>query len=261
MHAQKHSYLLYISYLGYRYHGWQKQQKVKTVQYMLDRTLITVLEHDNFRTMAAGRTDAMVSALNQVVLLTSRMPIDTHYLFNNLKKNLPSDIDIHKVEIASANFDIINHTKKKEYHYNFSYGDKAHPFCAPTLVHFKNALDINAMQEAASLFEGIHNFKLYCYRAKDKTTFEREIFKSELVKSQHSNSLYFPKNCFTYKVVGEGFLHHQVRLMMGTLVKVGLGELSSQDIEESFKGNGDYPIGFIAPASGLVLYKTEFTKL
>ena len=62
MFTKKFYYLIDIQYLGYRFHGWQKQPKVKTLQFMVDRTLKFILEKQSFKTLAAGRTDAMVSA-------------------------------------------------------------------------------------------------------------------------------------------------------------------------------------------------------
>jgi tRNA pseudouridine38-40 synthase len=257
MLRERFYYLIHLEFLGFRYHGWQKQTDVKTVQYMLDRTLTFILEHDNFKTLGSSRTDAMVSAQHHMAELYIYEEQDIDKLKLDLNKNLPADIRVKSVEQVDKSFQIIGSEKKKEYHYYFSFGEKAHPYSSPFLANFQDVLDINLMKECAKMFEGTHNFKLYCYRAQGKKEFEREVLTSEIIPNTYLQANFFPKISFVYRIEGTGFLHHQVRLMMGTLIKVGLGELSLTDIRESLNGEGDYPIGFIAPSSGLHLYKNE----
>jgi tRNA pseudouridine38-40 synthase len=257
MKQAKHFFLIHVEYLGFRYHGWQKQKDVKTVQHMIDRTFYFILGHENYKTLAASRTDAMVSATHQLFELFIFQDLDTIEIKKDLNLNLPADIRIKHVEKVDEKFKIINDPKIKEYHYYFSYGEKYHPYCSPFLINFFEELNIEKMQKAAALFEGQHNFKEYCYRPNDGKVFEREIIKSEIVENTFLTANFFPKNSFAYIVKGTGFLHHQIRLMMGTLIKVGRGELELQDITSSLHGKGSQPIGFIAPSSGLHLYKNE----
>jgi tRNA pseudouridine38-40 synthase len=257
MLKKKYYYLIHIQFLGFRYHGWQKQPDVKTVQHMLDRTLCFILEHDNFKTLGASRTDAMVSANHHFCELFINEALDSNLLLENLNKNLPADIRALKVEQTDQKFNIIQSEKKKEYHYYFSFGEKAHPYSSPFLVNFQDNLDINLMKECAKLFEGEHNFKLYCFRPNEKKTFIRTIETCEVQENNILTASFFPKNSFFLKVIGNGFLHHQVRLMMGTLIKIGVGEITKDEIIESFKGEGNYPIGFIAPSSGLHLINNK----
>jgi tRNA pseudouridine38-40 synthase len=257
MLRERFYYLIHLEFLGFRYHGWQKQTDVKTVQYMLDRTLKFVLDHDEFKTLGSSRTDAMVSAQNHLAELYIYEELDFHQLKKDLNKNLPADIRVKSIEQVDKTFQIIGSEKRKEYHYYFSFGEKAHPYSAPFLANFQDKLDLNLMKECAKLLEGTHNFKLYCYRPNEKKAFEREVLTSEILPNTFLTANFFPETSFVYKVIGTGFLHHQVRLMMGAIIKVGLGELTLDDITESLNGEGDYPIGFIAPSSGLHLYKNE----
>ena len=251
-------YLIEIQYLGFRYHGWQKQTDVKTVQGMVERTLNFILDHDNFKTLAAGRTDAMVSVNQSAFELFLRKPIDKDKLLEDLNFNFPADIRALSIEEKDQQFNIIQNAKQKEYLYIFSFGRKNHPFCAPFISYVNRELDIERMKIGAGLFVGNHNFRQYAYKPGEATKFDREILTSEIVTNDIYTASFFPKDSYIFRVQGTGFLRHQVRLMMGTLFRLGEGEISLEDISESLKGISDETIGYIAPSSGLMLNKVEF---
>ncbi len=253
--SNNYYYLLRLEYLGFRYHGWQKQPDVKTVQYMVDRTLNFIFENEKFKTLAASRTDAMVSATDQLIQLTLSLHVETDFLIQQLNLNLPNDLRIKAIEEIDKKFNIINRPKIKEYHYYFSFGEKPHPYCAPFMINYKDDLDIEKMKKCASFFEGTHNFREYCYRPKEGKDFFKEILHCKIEENHYLTANFFPKNSYVLIVKGRGFLHHQIRLMMGTLIKVGTGQLDESHILGSLNGKGEYPAGFIAPASGLHLYK------
>ena len=124
MFTKKFYYLIDIQYLGYRFHGWQKQPKVKTLQFMVDRTLKFILEKQSFKTLAAGRTDAMVSANETAIeLFLDYKPLDNLDDFLELfNTNLPQDIKALSIKEVSEDFNIINSSKTKEYLYLFTEG-------------------------------------------------------------------------------------------------------------------------------------------
>lgn len=223
---------------------------------MLDRTLNHILEGEEaFKTLGASRTDAMVSAHHHLSQLFFKEEKCKDTLLKKLNENLPFDIRALKLEDSPEKFNIINSSKEKEYHYYFCYGDKPHPFSAAFMTHFKDQLNIEKMKNAAKIFQGTHNFQQYCYRPDQKTDFIRTIKHCSLERNDQLTGSFIPKNSYYMKVIGEGFLHHQVRIMMGALVSVGADELSIEMIQESFSHTADYPISFIAPASGLHLIK------
>ena len=115
------------------------------------------------------------------------------------------------------------------------------------------------MKEAAALFQGTHNFKNYCVRVSEKSTFDREMIKSELIENTEYTANFFPERSFIFHIHAAGFLRHQVRLMMGTLVLVGRGELSLDQVVESLQPDTPHlQMDYIAPASGLILKKISF---
>ena len=260
MFNKKYYYLFKIQYLGYRFHGWQKQPKIKTVQLMIERTLKFILEDQKFRILAAGRTDAMVSANEAAFeLFLNDHPIENFTEFLRLfNHNLPQDIRALSMHEVDDKFNIIQSSKTKEYLYLFTEGRKNHPFCAPMITTILDSLNIEIMQQGAALFQGEHNFKTYCYKPSENGVFNREIELCELVENTLFTANFFPKKSYILRVKGKGFGRNQIRLMMGALINLGRGEITLDYIKQSLTLESTAVIEYIAPASGLILNSIEF---
>jgi tRNA pseudouridine38-40 synthase len=260
MFDKRFYYLIKIQYLGYRFHGWQKQPDVKTVHLMIDRTLKFILKEVRFKTLGAGRTDAMVSANEAALeLFIYNAPITDFNAFLDLfNHNLPQDIRALSIVEVDKAFNVIQDSKLKEYHYVFSEGRKNHPFCAPLLTTILEPLNVSLMKEGATLFEGAHNFKTYCYRATDKGEYFRSIITSEIIDNDLYTANFFPDQSYVFKVIGKGFMRNQIRLMFGVLIKLGRGEVSLDYIENTLKQESTEVMDYIAPASGLILHAVNF---
>ena len=259
MFQKRFYYLIKIQYLGYRFHGWQKQPDVKTIHLMIDRTLKYILGDQRFKTLGAGRTDAMVSANEAALeLFLYDTPIEDFNSFLNVFNfNLPQDIRAISITEADKDFNIIQDSKLKEYHYVFSQGQKNHPFCAPILTTILEPLNIELMKFGATLFQGTHDFKPYCYKASKSGQFVRTINSCEIVDNTIYTANFFPKNSYVLKIVGKGFMRNQIRLMMGVLIKLGKGEIDTEFIKKTLSGD-DIHLDYIAPASGLILHSLSF---
>jgi len=256
---KKYFYVIDIQYLGYRFHGWQKQPDVKTLHLMVDRTLNFILEGNYFKSLISGRTDAMVSAEHAAFELFLRSPIEDQTAFLELfNYNLPQDIRALSIREVDKDFNIINHSKVKEYLYLFTYGEKCHPFCAPIMTTILDELDIALMKQGAKLFEGENYLWSYCYKPTDNGIYTREILQCELVENTIYTANYFPKKSYILRVKGKGFMRNQIRLMMGTLIDLGKGKLTLNDIENSLVPHSKVKMNYIAPASGLILNAVEF---
>jgi tRNA pseudouridine38-40 synthase len=251
-------YLIEIQFLGYRFHGWQKQPQLKTVHLMIDRTINYVLENNKFKTLGAGRTDAMVSANQTAFELFTEIPIlNLEEFLKLVNTNLPQDIRALDIKTVTKEFNVINHSKLKEYKYLFSEGTKNHPYCAPFITTFLENLNIDLMKEGAELFEGQHNFKSYCYKPNENGIFDREIIYCKISINNTLKANFFPKKSYELTVRAKGFMRNQIRLMMGVLVELGRGEVSLDYIKESLNTYNS-KINYIAPASGLMLNKVDF---
>jgi len=253
-----HFYLIRIQFLGFRYHGWQKQPKYRSIQGMIDKTFEFIFQHENFKTHGSGRTDAKVSADDFAFELFVSEELDPQNLLIELNKNLPSDIRAKSVDIVDPEFNIIQNSKEKEYHYYFSSGTKSHPFNAPLIRDFGSQLDMEKMQEAAKIFEGEHNFKRYASKPNENAVFERKIIKSEIVPNDNITANFTPESSYIFKVRSKGFLRYQVRLMVGALVNVGRGEWTIEEFKETLDNPNGIQVRHIAPSSGLVLHEVCF---
>ena len=260
MFQKRFYYLVKFQFLGYRFHGWQKQPNTKTLHLMIDKTLRYILGDQSFKTLAASRTDAKVSAQEAAFELFLRNePLEDLSLFlEDFNANLPQDIRALSIEKVNSEFNVIQDSKFKEYHYIFAQGEKCHPFCAPIMTTILDPLDVELMKKGAQLFQGMHHFKSYCYKATDNGLYDRELKRCELMENDIYTANFFPEKSYILRVIGKGFGRHQIRLMMGALIKLGRGEVDLDFIVESLKPSSSISIDYIAPASGLILHKIEF---
>lgn len=253
-------YLIKIQYLGFRYHGWQKQPNFKTVHLMIDKTLNYVFEGtEKFKTLAVGRTDAMVSANETAFELFLENPIsDFNVFLGKFNYYLPQDIRALSMAKVDKDFNIIQNAKLKEYLYLFAHGQKSHPFCASIMTTFRDELDIELMARGAKLFEGTHNFRAYCSKVSENGLYARTVLSCDLIKNDMITASFFPRQSYLLKVRGEGFGYNQIRKMMGVLVELGKNKITLDSISESLQPESTEVMDYIAPASGLILNKVEF---
>ncbi len=251
----KYFYLIQFQYLGFRYHGWQKQSIMITVQSTIESNIEKVLKHKKFQTLGASRTDSMVSAETSVFELIVEEELNENFL-NLMNLKLPQDIRLLSCKSVDKSFRIIGAFAKKEYHYYFSFGQKPHPFSAPFIAHFNENLDIAKMQKAASFFIGKNFFHNYCH--KDRIdNFNKEIFICEIIPNEILVANFFPKESYVLRIHGTSFMRHQIRLMMGALLRVGLNQLQLKDLEKSLLREINQKEVFLAPSAGLCLYRLE----
>lgn len=253
------SYLVRFQYLGFRLHGWQKQPNVKTVHFVVDKTLKFVLPSIRFKSVGVGRTDAKVSSTDYIFQLFADEKLNEVDFIESFNRNSPSDVRVLAIEqLHDEGFNIIQHSKIKEYRYYFSCGEKNHPYCSPFLVGFLDNLDIELMQQGAKLFEGYHNFILYCTKPSANTKVERTIDFCEIIENTELTASFFPEKSYVLIIKGKGFLRNQIRLIMGALLELGRGSIDLDFIEQSLTGISTIEfIKTIAPASGLHLHKVE----
>lgn len=257
---QNYFYLIKIQYLGFRYHGWQKQPKLKTVHLAIDKTLNFVFDgNKKFKTLAVGRTDAMVSANETAFELFMEESISDFDVFlEQFNYYLPQDVRALSMTEVDKSFNVIQNAKLKEYVYLFAHGQKSHPFCASILTTFRDVLDIELMTLGAKLFEGTHNFKPFCSKVSENGLYTRTVVSCNLIENTSISASFFPKESYMLQVRGEGFGYNQIRTMMGALVKLGKHEINLDYISKSLQPESKEVIDYIAPASGLILNKVEF---
>lgn len=253
-------YLIEIQYLGFRYHGWQFQHDVKTLQGMVERTVNFIFEDKKFKVLGSGRTDAMVSAQSSFFELFTNHEVDTNDLCNDLNVNLPPDIKVISCRVVDNQFNIIRDVERKTYHYYFASVEEKYPFAAPFMNCIPYPLDIVKMKEAARLFEGKHEFKYFMSGDAENKNTIREIQESRIDVNEELTANFFPAESFVYRISGKGFMRYQIRMMMGALIRIGRNEISLEDIKNTLQGNPPPFEKSSAAASGLMVKNVKFKQ-
>lgn len=258
MQPKRFYYLISLQYLGFRFHGWQVQPEVPTIELMIKKTLRFLLPDTKTKVMASGRTDAKVSVEQTFVELFSDRELPNLDVFlGTFNYNLPADIRALSIKPVDKSFNIIQHPKLKEYHYYFAFGQKFHPFSAALMCNIQEELDITFMQKAAKEFKGIKDFYSYTFRPKPKTNTLGEIVDCKIEINTDLIANFFPKTSYVLKVKGGGFKRNQIRLMMGMLFDIGKRKVDFQYFLKTLDGKNRIKLEYIAPASGLVLHSVE----
>jgi len=251
-------YLIEVQYLGFRYHGWQFQPGLKTLQGTLERTFTFLFEDRKFKILGAGRTDAMVSAQSAFFELFTNHELNTDQLQRDLDYNLPPDIKVLDIKATDNQFNIIQDVSLKTYHYYFAPVTQKFPFASPFMNCIHSQLNVSKMQEAAQLFEGEHDFKYFMTGDAENKNTVRTIEKSTIVENKELTASFFPQESYVFIVKGKGFMRYQVRLMMGALIRIGRNEITLQDIENTLQGSSPNFEKLNAAASGLTVKGVEF---
>lgn len=258
MNSKPYHYVFRIQYLGIRYHGWQVQKGVKTIQGTLEKHFRYVLQHKDFNILGSSRTDTGVSALNGAFELFLTHSIAVDYFILEANKYLPSDIRILSGCRSPEKFNIIQDVRNKNYGYYFAVGEKPHPLFAGSVAFAGQELDLSLMKEGARLFEGKHDFRRFCSHGKNTADFMRNIHYSRIEKPPEEYSFLPKNNVWVYRVKGEGFLMHQVRRMAAALFLLGNGAMVMDDLKSALNSDLKKPLGGKAPANGLILENVLF---
>ncbi len=257
MKSRPFSYLFSISYFGARYKGWTIQPGQATVQGKLEKVLKFVFGHDDFTVLGGSRTDAGVSCQGGYVQIFLREKRDMQSLLPAINQYLPQDIRLNSVQSVASNFNLIQSINQKTYRYYFSNSDNFHPFASAFLVNIPGELDWEKMKESTQFFIGSHDFQAFCTLSPNKTDYVREIIFAGIYPSNEFLGQYFPQEIFFFEVTGKGFLHHQVRIIMNAIWRVGKGELSKEELSQRLISAENLEKIAPAPANGLVLWETD----
>ncbi|MEO6027213.1 MAG: tRNA pseudouridine(38-40) synthase TruA [Candidatus Binatia bacterium] len=241
-------YRLLLEYDGTDYHGWQLQPAVRTIQGVLETALATALRHP-VRVAAAGRTDAGVHALAQVVTFRSEHLVEPRELRKSLNALTPPDMAVHEVAVATDEFDARRHASSRVYEYRIWTEPWRSVFWHRFTWHMSRPLDIRAMRLAASMLAGEHDFSTF--RAADC---ESESAVRQVVHSGFTEA----EGLCVYRVEANAFLKHMVRSIVGTLVEIGIGRRDPNVMAEALASRDRTRAGTTAPPQGLVLVSVRY---
>jgi len=263
---------LTIAYDGTDFQGWQVQPGLRTIQGEL-RAALGRITGETPLPQGSGRTDAGVHALGQVASFALRAPIPAENLRRALNRTLPASIRILDARTARSSMFHARHSAiAKTYEYRILRGSDCSPFLARYVYCFPWSIDLDALQAAAQIFVGEHDFQSFA--ASDPDLTHRNPLTSEesggvrdaeskadsaestvrtIYSSGWEERLTEGGNLLVYCVNGNGFLHHMVRNLMGTMLDAGRGQIALKEIPEILAARRRSAAGPTAPARGLFL--------
>lgn len=240
------NYLLTVSYVGTNYCGWQVQPNAISVQETIQNA-IEKLFGKRFPLTGCSRTDAGVHAngfLCSVKTDGNESSVALPNITAALNSMLPDDISVIKCEIVPDSFHPRYDTFGKEYSYHYFDRPERDPFLVDRAWHVRARLDENAMNQAAGLFVGKHDFSAFRSTGSSDKDHIRVIYSAGVVRK--GNSVIFT-------VKGNGFLYNMVRIMAGTLYEIGCGRRNAVIISKALLDGNRRNLGITAPANGLYL--------
>lgn len=239
---------LHICYDGTRYKGWQRLPRVdNTIQGKLEQTLSRILG-EQIEVSGSGRTDAGTHAAQQVVNFHCESEMSCEKILLELRRYLPEDIGIESCEEASPRFHARLNCRSKTYRYRIWNSHRPCVFERRFVYVMPDALDMELMEQAAGYFVGEHDFSAFCANKKMKKSTVRRIEQVTITRSREELVLTF---------TGDGFLYNMVRIMVGTLIEVGLHKREANSIPKLFGAKRE-KAGYLVPAQGLCLMEVNY---
>lgn len=239
--------MLTVAYDGTAYHGWQLQPGVPTIEGKLNQALEELLR-EKIQVIGGSRTDSGVHALCNVAVFDTMTQIPASKLPYALNQRLPEDIRVQRAQEVDSSFHPRHCESRKTYEYRIFHAE----FPMPTkrlYAYFTYApMDIEKMKQGAAYLAGEHDFKSFCASGAVVESTVREIYDISVERKEQEIRI---------RVAGNGFLYHMVRIIAGTLMEVGRGNLEPEQVREILAAKERSAAGPTAPACGLTLLQYE----
>lgn len=239
-----------IAYDGTRYHGWQVQPGVPTIQGRLEETLQRILDHA-VSVCGAGRTDRGVHAEGQVAHCRTDRPMKEDTLQRALNALLPPDIRIMEAARVSPQFHARYSAVARTYRYHICRMASIHPFRYRYVHAYRRPLDAEAIDRATACLIGAHDFSSLCSGAGSVKSPIREVYEAEWQRTPDD---------WVFTIRANGFLRGMVRTIVGTLLEVGTSRMEWQEMTRVLEARDRAAAGPSVPASGLSLVRVEYSE-
>ncbi|HBL22676.1 MAG TPA: tRNA pseudouridine(38-40) synthase TruA [Deltaproteobacteria bacterium] len=241
---------LVVEYEGTNYHGWQCQPNGITVEETLRAALEKILDHP-VKMYSAGRTDAGVHAFGQVVNFYTEKGIDLTGIERGLNSMLPYDIRVRSAMERESSFHARYSARSKTYIYTIHNAPRHSPFSVRYSWHVPCVLDSSLMNGGIRMIVGRHDFASFKKKNEPYRSCEREVLKARVIR----------RGAYIYVVIeATGFLRYMVRNIVGTLVLLGRGKLTSDDFERILNARDRDEAGPTAPPQGLFLRRIKYHR-
>lgn len=239
---------LTLEYDGTNYLGWQKQPKGITVQGAVEEAL-SKLTKEEASIIGCSRTDSKVHAKRYVCNFTTKSRIPAESFREALNFHLPEDIAVIDSSEVDESFHARYNCVGKMYSYTIVNTKSRMPMCRNFAYHVKHELNIDRMKEAAEFFVGTHDFEAFRNLGSSVKTTVRTITKLEVVQENEYIKIY---------IAADGFLYNMVRIIVGTLIDVGIGKKEPSDIKIILESKERKRAGKTCPPQGLCLFEVYY---
>lgn len=249
----KKNYKLIIAYDGTRYSGWEHQPNRDTIQGRLENVIYKMCKESiplsGLKINGAGRTDAGVHARGMIANVFLDVAMEPEEIRDYLNRYLPDDIAVKEVREASPRFHARYNAIGKTYRYTCYAGKVKTIFDRRYVTRLEEMPDIEKMRQAAAHLTGKHDFASFCTNPKMKKSTVRLVDQLEI--TQKKSYIYFT-------VHGTGFLQNMVRVLVGTLLEVGYGRMTPEQIPVILEAKDRRLAGPTAPPQGLCLMHVDY---
>ncbi len=248
-----------LAYDGTDFCGWQVQPDAQSIQGALSHA-IGRITNENVLPQGSGRTDAGVHALAQVATFVTKSSIPVDNLVKALNDLLPASIRVLEITEKPPAFHARKSAQAKTYRYRIYRGTICSPFFARYVWHYPYPLNTEEMARAAPFVIGEHDFTSFAAVDPERSNLDRpsQDRSESNVRKVFDSRWAQEDDELIYTVRGSGFLHHMVRNLVGTFLRVGKGTLRPEDIPQILRAQSRAAAGATAPASGLFLVSVEY---
>jgi tRNA pseudouridine38-40 synthase len=244
-------YKAIIAYDGTNFNGFQSQPDGRTVQGEVEKTLRKMNNGKTITIFGSGRTDAGVHASGQVIHFDYPQTRDLEKMRFALDTQTPEDIAVKQVEIVSDEFHARYHVVEKTYQFKVDIGKPRSPFRRFYASYFPYPIDIEKIERALPDLLGTHDFTSFCASGTEIEDKVRTIHEAALAVNEAGDEL-----TFTFR--GDGFLYKMIRILVGTLLKIGNGRLAEDSLPEIIQKKDRNLAGPTAHPEGLYLVEVKY---
>lgn len=244
-------YLMTFSYDGSRFHGYQKQKGLRTVQEILEEKLTMLNGMNETKIVASGRTDALVHAINQKAhfdFIKEIEPSRVKKSLNDLLLHQQNDIYIKDVKYVNDDFNARHDVKEKTYEYKLNCGEY-NPIEANYVYQYCKKLDVEKMIEASQYLLGEHDFASFV---------KKDSLKEDSVRTIYSIKIDGLNDYITVNITGNGFMRYMVRNIVGLLISVGEDKKRVEEVQDILDKKDRIYSTKTAPACGLYLKDVKY---
>ena len=244
-------YCVTLSYCGREYYGFQRQKNKKTVQCTIEKILSSYMGIETL-IKAAGRTDTGVHAVGQTFCFETKKHLSAERFLSTMNRLLPKDIYLKSMREVDDSFDARHSCVGKVYEYRFTVL-KRNPLWVGLVAHLqRDDFNFEAFLRGLEPFKGEHDFRNFTTKPEDPADFVRHV---ESIEARYEKD----DDLVVVRFQGDGFMRYQIRLMVGTAIRVGLGKYSVEEVKASLSGIGERKIvPFKADPEGLYLMEVLY---